>query len=75
MKAEYDFSKGERGKFYNAEATFQLPIYLEPDVNEVMSRLAEENGVPIETLVNEWLRANLKLLESVKQTGKGFSSE
>jgi antitoxin component of RelBE/YafQ-DinJ toxin-antitoxin module len=75
MKAEYDFSKGERGKFYNAEATFKLPIYLEPDVNEVMSRLAEENGIPIETLVNEWLRANLKLLETVKRTDQGVSSE
>ncbi|MDJ0704532.1 MAG: hypothetical protein QNJ46_14715 [Leptolyngbyaceae cyanobacterium MO_188.B28] len=30
MKAEYDFSKGERGKFYNAQAEFKLPIYLEP---------------------------------------------
>ena len=28
MKKEYDFSKGERGKFYNKDATFELPIYL-----------------------------------------------
>ena len=32
MKAEYDFSKGERGKFYNEDAVFQTPIYLEKDV-------------------------------------------
>ncbi len=30
MKAEYDFSKGERGKFYHPDAVFSFPIYLEP---------------------------------------------
>ena len=44
MKAEYDFSKGERGKFYNAQAEFRFPIYLEPDVGDMMGRLAEESG-------------------------------
>ena len=29
MKAKYDFSKGERGKFNRKDAVFQLPIYLE----------------------------------------------
>ena len=29
MKAESDFSKGERGKFNRKDAVFQLPIYLE----------------------------------------------
>ena len=29
MKTEYDFSKGERGKFYNPKAVFNLFIYLE----------------------------------------------
>lgn len=31
MKTEYDFSKGERGKFYNPKAVFNLPIYSEKD--------------------------------------------
>ena len=26
MKEEYDFSNGERGKFYNKNATFNLPV-------------------------------------------------
>ena len=30
MKKEYNFSKGVRGKFYNPEGKFNLPIYLEP---------------------------------------------
>ena len=32
MKEEYDFSKGKRGQFYNADAKFNFPIYLEPDI-------------------------------------------
>ena len=39
MKAEYDFSKGERGKFFKADAELRLPIYLD---GEVQRYLAEE---------------------------------
>jgi hypothetical protein len=35
MKKEYDFSKGERGKFYHPDAELSIPIYLEPDVAKV----------------------------------------
>ncbi|MDQ3062219.1 MAG: hypothetical protein M3R14_05060, partial [Acidobacteriota bacterium] len=34
MKKEYDLSKGVRGKFYCANAEFDLPIYLEPGIAE-----------------------------------------
>lgn len=69
MKAEYDFSKGERGKFYHPDAVFSFPVYLEPDVSDFMSRLADEKGVDIQELVNEWLRVNIKLVQSVQQRG------
>lgn len=69
MKAEYDFSRGERGKFYNAQAEFKFPIYLEADVSAMMERLAEESGLEVQALVNEWLRANLKLVESFRRVG------
>lgn len=65
MKAEYDFSKGERGKFYHANAVFSFPVYLEPDVNDRMNQLAEEAGVDVQALVNNWLRANIQLVQSV----------
>ncbi len=32
MKREYDFSKGERGKFFRPNAELNLPVYLDPDV-------------------------------------------
>ena len=42
MKAEYDFSKGERGKFYNPKAVFNVPIYLEKDFDNCIHELANE---------------------------------
>jgi hypothetical protein len=68
MKAEYDFSKATRGKFCRPDAVFSFPVYLEPDVNDFMSKLAEEQDVDIQELVNEWLRANIKLFQSVRQS-------
>ena len=65
MKAEYDFSKAERGKFYNPEAKFAFPVYLDPDVDDYLSKLAKEKDLDIQQLVNEWLRTNIKLINSV----------
>ena len=65
MRAEYDFSKGERGKFYSPDAVFSFPVYLEPDVNDFMNQLADEREIDIQELVNEWLRASIKLIQSI----------
>ena len=40
MKTEYDFLKGERGKFYNPKAVFNLPIYSEKDRDDCIHTLA-----------------------------------
>jgi hypothetical protein len=65
MKPEYNFSQAERGKFYKSDTTFNFPIYLEPDVNEFLNKLAEEKGVDIQVLVNESLRNNIQLIQSI----------
>ena len=67
MKAEYDFSKGKRGKFYHPDAVFSFPVYLEPDVSDFMGQLADEKDVDIQELVNQWLRVNIQLVQSVQQ--------
>lgn len=66
MKAEYDFSKGKRGKFYNADAVFQTPIYLEKDVDDFMRHLADVKGKDISELVNELLRYNIQLIQRIQ---------
>lgn len=67
MKKEYDFSKGERGKFYHAEAEFDLPIYLDPDVAVFLQKVAAKKGVDITTIVNDWIRKDITFLETAIQ--------
>ena len=66
MKAEYDFSKAERGKFYHPDAVFSFPIYLEADVNDFLNKLAAQKHVDVQELVNEWLRVKMKLIQSAQ---------
>lgn len=68
MKKEYDFSKGERGKFYRPDAQLNLPIYLDKDVAELIDKYAEQKNVDAQTVVNEILRQNKKLLQAGKTT-------
>ena len=66
MEREYDFSKGERGKFYSQNATFTFPVYLDPDVDDFLTRLAERRNVEVQVLVNEWLRANIEIVRGAQ---------
>lgn len=52
MRKAYDFSKGERGKFYRPDVELNLPIYLEPDVAKFRHELAKAKNVAIESIVN-----------------------
>ena len=36
MRQEYDFSKGEHGKFFHENARLILPVYLEEDVQRYL---------------------------------------
>jgi len=67
MKKEYDFSGGERGKFYHAEAEFDLPIYLDRDVAVFLQKVAAKKGVDVETIVNDWIRKDITFLETAIQ--------
>jgi len=66
MRKEYDFSKGERGKFYHPDVELNLPVYLDPDVAAFLRELAEKKGTEIESIVNDWLRKSIDLVQSAK---------
>jgi hypothetical protein len=66
MKKEYDFSQGERGKFYRPDLELKLAVYLETDVAEFLQELSERKGTDIETIVNDWLRKDINLVQSTK---------
>jgi hypothetical protein len=64
MKKEYDFSNGGRGKFYNKDAEFNLPIYLEPEIDEFVGKLANEKKVDRSEIVNRLLKKDKENIKS-----------
>jgi hypothetical protein len=65
MKKEYDFSKGQRGKFYRPGVKLNLPIYLEPDVEAFVRKYANKKKGDRQKIVNSWLRNNIETVKSV----------
>ena len=66
MKEEYDFSKGERGKFYSKNATFNLPVYLDPEIESFIAKLAKEQKKNISEIVNALLFKDKELIEFMR---------
>ncbi len=69
MEKEYDFSKGIRGKFYNENAEFQLPIYLEPEIESFFKKLAQKQKTNLNNIVNKLLLKDKELLEMASLQG------
>ena len=63
MKTEYDFSNGERGKFYREGAKFNLPVYLDEDVASYLQRQAKAKGKDLNEIVNDWLKEDIAKAE------------
>lgn len=66
MREEYDFSKGERGKFYNPGAKKNLPVYLDAEVLDYFAAKAKAKGVELNAMVNDLLKKDIALIEGVK---------
>ena len=66
MKEEYDFSKGERGKFYRPNARLHIPVYLDETVMGPLSEIANRKGVRVDDLVNDLLKKELAIAEALR---------
>ena len=66
MKKEYDFSKGERGKFYRQGAVFKLPVYLNEEVRRFVEKIAEKKHLDVSDVVNDILKSDMRLADSMK---------
>jgi hypothetical protein len=66
MKPEYDFTKGERGKFFRPDAEIRLPIYLDADVQTYLVERAAQKGIPLGEMVNALIKQEIQNIESVK---------
>jgi len=66
MKKEYDFSKAERGRFYRPGAKLNIPVYLEPQVQAWLDKVAIKRGEDIGKLVNRLLKKEIEMVEAVR---------
>lgn len=66
MKKEYDFSKGERGKFYSKDAVFHIPVYLDPEVENFFKKLAKKQNIDLNQMINNLLFKDKELIELAK---------
>ena len=65
MKPHYDFSKGERRKFYRKGSTLRLPIYLDGQLQKRLERIAEKKGRDIGDVVSDLLTKEVELIEEL----------
>jgi hypothetical protein len=66
MKDRYDFSKGQRGKFYQPDAVFRLPVYLDEKVQSYLTAKADAKGIDLADLVNDMLKKDIELIEMTR---------
>ncbi|MCH8964697.1 MAG: hypothetical protein IIB58_07035 [Planctomycetes bacterium] len=66
MKKEYDFSKGERGKFYRPDATLNFPVYLDEDVRKFVEDIAQKKHRDVSAVVNDLLKSDMRLPDAMK---------
>jgi len=66
MRKEYDFSKGERGKFYRPNAKLNLPVYLDEEVLAFVQRIARRRKSDLSSVVNQLLRGDMQVAEGLK---------
>jgi hypothetical protein len=65
MRDEYDFSKGERGKFHIPADDIRTPVVLAPDVERRLREQADKLGKTPSELAGAILDNELRLIESL----------
>ena len=63
MKAEYDFSKGERGKFYRSRMKISLPVYLDQESMIFVEMIARKKKKDLSTIVNDLIHSDKHMME------------
>jgi len=65
MKKGYDFSKGERGKFYRQNIQIHLPIYLNEESLEFVEKIAKRKKADLTSVVNEIIKGDKELAKTL----------
>lgn len=66
MRKEYDFSKGERGKFYRPDMKMNIPVYLDDEVSDFVEKIASKKGRDRSSVVNDLLKGDMKIAQAME---------
>ena len=66
MRKEYDFSKGEKGKFFNVKTKFNIPIYLDSDTQSFVENIARKRKSDPSKVVNDLIKTDIKIANCIK---------
>ena len=66
MKKEYDFTNAERGKFYRPDTQLNIPVYLDDEVRDFVSGIAEQKHAEMGKVVNDLLRSDMSLANAIR---------
>jgi hypothetical protein len=66
MREEYDFSKGERGKFFRPNARTSIAVYLDAEVLGAFDEIAQRKGIEVSELINDVLKRDLANAEALR---------
>jgi hypothetical protein len=66
MKKQYNFSKGERGKFYKPNLRLNIPVYLDPKLQKSVEEIARRKGQEIGAVVSHIVRKEVELIEEMQ---------
>lgn len=66
VEKEYDFSAGEKGKFYKKNIKLNLPVYLEDENLNFVKKIAQEKNTDMNTIVNDLIKENIKIARVLK---------
>jgi hypothetical protein len=63
MNKEYDFSKGERGKFYKPDVKLNIPVYLDSVAYSFVEKIAEKKQEDVSTIVNKLIKTDKEIAD------------
>lgn len=66
MNSEYDFSRGQRGKFHSAGAKLNIPVSLDDEVRNFVQSIADNKKSDVSTVVNELLKSDTQLAQVMR---------
>ena len=66
MKREYDFSRGECGRFSRPDANLNLPVYLDDEARGFVEKIAKNRRADVSTVVNDLIKSDMRLAEAMK---------